>query len=528
MADGAGAASAAWALAALLAVAALAGASARGRVAAPQRSIWTWFTLAMGAALAATVARQVASSEREEALAAGIGLLFYPAVIAGSVVASRSPAPRAVRAGDVLDRALLFSAAATVFLAVATRTAAVSSLVLDPSLSAQRPLASALAALTVSLIGAQYLADDEPVESGVAITTAAIIFMAVGDLLLELTGAWVRWADAWWAIGALGMTVGALKAGRVDPVAHGTRRRGAPSPIPFVATGVLLIALIADAMSSEAPGADVLAIGAAITVTLGLVRQWLALRQNARLARARMEAERERLAADRRRRESERLDALGRMAQGVAHDFNSLLTGIIQNAELALDDLHDPALAAESLRHVKQSAVTAGVITGHLLAFARTGTMSLHPVDVRNAVGTHLDAMRASIPANVRLDADLCDGPVHVRSAGGFTEQVLGNLVRNAVDAMPDGGALRVALTLADDHVILSVADSGQGMDETTRARLFEPFFSTKGVRGTGLGLASSWGLMRQCGGDILVETMQGRGTTFHARWPRADRLGDS
>lgn len=517
----AGPAASAWGLGTLVLVAIAAAHEARGRVDARHRRAWGWFVAAFGVWFAAFLAWHFAPSKGDAAAIALIALLFYPAVLVGFTMAAPATPPRPLSASLVLDRALLFSATMTVFLAVTARHPVAGDQLPIAFLLGFRPLATALATLTLSVIGARYLAEEGPDEPGLAAAIGAIAFVAAGDLLLELVDGWRRWADAWWAVGAFAFTLAALRAGPAAPSPAEPRRRAAPSPIPFVATGVLLITLIADAIASRERGTNVLAIGAALTVALVLVRQWLALRENATLARARIEAEQGRLEADRRRRESERLDALGRMAQGVAHDFNSLLTGIIQNAELALEDLHEPALAAESLRHVKQSAVTAGVITRHLLAFARTGAVTLQPVDVRAAIARHVDALRAGIPERVRLEVRLCDGPLLVRTAVGFSEQVLGNLVRNAAEAMPDGGTLTVILEADPETVALTIRDTGQGMDEATRARIFEPFFSTKGVRGTGLGLPTAWGLVRQCGGDIGVETAPGRGTTFRVSWPR-------
>lgn len=504
----------------LSALAVVATAGAYRRSDPDRRWAWAWYGAPMVATLAVYASWMLGYAMSSPVLAMVVTGAFHVAAIVGTAIARPSRGSREGGMAWLLDVGLLIAAAATLLLSVLARHAGYGAYANTRFLEDVRSLGAALATCSVTFLGVRSLSDDGTSEPGLSTALASVAFIAAGDLLLELSPGWSRGAGAWWGVGAFGLVVGGLRAGPAVPPLPGTRRRNSPSLVPFIAIGVLLLALIADAMSAAAPDAHVLAIGAGVTVTLVLVRQWLALRENAALMRARLEAERGRLDADRRRRESERLDALGRMAQGVAHDFNSLLTGIIQNADLALDDLHDPALAAESLRHVKQSAVTAGTITRHLLAFARTGTVILHPVDARAAVGRHLETLRAGVPEGVRMDVRLCDGPLMVRSASGFTEQVLGNLVRNAVDAMPDGGTLTVLLERDDDTAVLTVEDTGHGMDEATRARLFEPFFSTKGVRGTGLGLPSSWGLVRQCGGDMGVETALGHGTRFRVTWP--------
>ena len=178
----------------------------------------------------------------------------------------------------------------------------------------------------------------------------------------------------------------------------------------------------------------------------------------------------------------------------------------------------------ESLEQIRQSALTAAGITRQLLDFARTGTVEKIDVDVRHVVRAQWSVLAGTLPntitAELRVDAD----DLTIRTGAGFVEQVLHNLVINARDAMPNGGALSVDLRGTSSTVTLTVLDTGSGMTEETQRRLFEPFYSTKGRLGTGLGLATVYGIVRQSEGTIRVESAIGRGTSFVLQFPRADR----
>ena len=240
----------------------------------------------------------------------------------------------------------------------------------------------------------------------------------------------------------------------------------------------------------------------------------------AHTARARYEAElrqtREALA------EARVMDSLGRMAARVAHDFNNTLTGIslslsVVGREEPLSEASAAALAdAQGL--VEQGAR----LVQKLLGFARTGANDGHTVDLCEAITEMLPRLRRLLSHDVKLEADVPTESATIALDLASVEQIMMNLVLNARDAMPGGGAIRVRVEALPKQVLLRVADNGVGMDEETRQRIFEPFFSTKGERGSGLGLAIVFGAVRHAGGSIDVESRVGRGTTFNLRFPRS------
>lgn len=179
----------------------------------------------------------------------------------------------------------------------------------------------------------------------------------------------------------------------------------------------------------------------------------------------------------------------------------------------------------ESLEQIRQTALTAAGITRQLLDFARNGTVEKIDVDLRHVVRVQWPVLAGTlantITAELRVDTDY----LTIRTGAGFVEQVLHQLVTNARDAMPNGGALSVDLRGTGSTVTLTVLDTGSGMTEETQRRLFEPFYSTKGRLGTGLGLATVYGIVRQSEGTIRVESAIGRGTSFVLQFPRGARV---
>jgi PAS domain S-box-containing protein len=234
--------------------------------------------------------------------------------------------------------------------------------------------------------------------------------------------------------------------------------------------------------------------------------------------------------------QAQKLDAVGRLAGGVAHDFNNLLTVITVNSGFLLGSL-DPAETGmrADVEAIKQAADRAASLTQQLLAFGRQQLLQPRVVDLntivvdtnkmlRRLIGEHIEVVTA-------LGADLWD----VQADPGQVEQVLVNLALNARDAMPGGGTLTIRTANVDpaqvpadagagEFVVLSVTDSGCGMDAATRARLFEPFFTTKQSMGTGLGLASVYGIVAQSGGFIDVASNLDEGTTMAVYLPRVVR----
>jgi signal transduction histidine kinase/ActR/RegA family two-component response regulator len=226
-------------------------------------------------------------------------------------------------------------------------------------------------------------------------------------------------------------------------------------------------------------------------------------------------------------REAQKMEAVGQLAGGVAHDFNNLLT-VIGGHIYMLEN--GPELDEKLRRHITgitQATERAGSLTRQLLAFG--GRQMMHP-RVVDANGVVRDAVRLLNPVvgeRISIVADLDENVIAVKADVGQLEQVLINLGLNARDAMPEGGTLTIATARTGEadnrRIVIRFTDSGTGMDASTAAHVFEPFFTTKrGGRGTGLGLATAYGIVRQSGGDIKVESVVGQGSTFTISLPAA------
>jgi signal transduction histidine kinase/CheY-like chemotaxis protein len=245
--------------------------------------------------------------------------------------------------------------------------------------------------------------------------------------------------------------------------------------------------------------------------------------------------------ADQRAREltqSQKMEAIGRLAGGVAHDFNNLLTVISGRAELLLDELPPEHPSRDHAEQIERTSARGAGLTHQLLAFSRQQVLRPRVLDL-NATVVELEKMLGRvIGEDVHVELRLEAGLGRVLADASQVEQVLMNLAVNARDAMPRGGRLtfrtasarldagaaeRLAMP-AGPCVVLEVQDTGTGMDEATRLRIFEPFFTTKEAgKGTGLGLATVYGIVRQSGGAIEVESASGAGTTFRLFLPCVD-----
>ncbi len=239
----------------------------------------------------------------------------------------------------------------------------------------------------------------------------------------------------------------------------------------------------------------------------------------------------ERRQMEERLRQGQKMEALGRLAGGIAHDFNNLLTAILGYADWLEQEL--PPQDAQKRDHVSEiqkAATRAAGLTRQLLAFSRHQVVQPVVLDVGRTLDELMPMLRRLIGEHIEITGDTIGEPPPVLADRNQLEQVILNLAVNARDAMPDGGQLRIRLEAVHidhppsgsgltpgDWVRLDVQDTGVGMDAATQARIFEPFFTTKEFgRGTGLGLATVYGIIRQMGGAILVDSTPGRGTTFH------------
>jgi PAS domain S-box-containing protein len=246
----------------------------------------------------------------------------------------------------------------------------------------------------------------------------------------------------------------------------------------------------------------------------------------------------ERRALEEQLRQAQKLEAIGRLAGGVAHDFNNILMSIMGAADLLLFAMRDDDPARDEALEIKQSIVRGAGLTRQLLAFSRRQATRPQLFALSDAVRGMETMLRRLIGPEIDFEIVSSRDPVQVRADVGQIEQVVLNLVINARDAMPSGGRLVVkvdeielgaaaAASIAEAapgrYARLSVTDTGIGMDDRTRARLFEPFFTTKEQgKGTGLGLSIVYGIVKQSGGYITVVTEPGRGTTFSLYFPAA------
>ncbi len=236
--------------------------------------------------------------------------------------------------------------------------------------------------------------------------------------------------------------------------------------------------------------------------------------------------------------QAQRMESIGRLAGGVAHDFNNLLTVILSSAELAQRKLDPSTSPGRHLGQIKRAAEQAGTLTRQLLAFARKQVIQLQDMDLNALVSDVEQLLKRLLGEQIELVCTKNDAPLPVRADRGQLEQVLINLAVNARDAMPGGGKLGIetaGVSLdraqasaqgglpAGDYVRLTVSDTGVGMDERTLAHVFEPFFTTKEI-GTGLGLASSYGTIRQLSGNISARSTPGEGTHFEIFLPRMSK----
>jgi len=242
-------------------------------------------------------------------------------------------------------------------------------------------------------------------------------------------------------------------------------------------------------------------------------------------------------------RQALKMEALGRLAGGVAHDFNNLLTVVAGHSDLLMDRVKPDNALYNSCQQIRKTADRAAALTRQLLAFSRKQVLQPKVLGLNDLIADMGKLLRRLIREDIELNLQLGDSLGRVKVDPGQIEQALLNLTVNASDAMPTGGRLSIETqnivvdgSVAEIHlsvppgeyVLLSVTDTGQGMDAATKSRIFEPFFTTKEPgKGTGLGLATVYGVVRQSGGFISVDSEPGKGTKFDLYLPKTPELAN-
>jgi two-component system cell cycle sensor histidine kinase/response regulator CckA len=223
------------------------------------------------------------------------------------------------------------------------------------------------------------------------------------------------------------------------------------------------------------------------------------------------------------RRQAQKMEAIGRLAGGIAHDFNNLLSVIGGYTELLLAKSGASASELDMAQQIQQAVARGAALTRQLLAFSRQQPLVPQVLDLNAVVRAAERLLQRLLGADVELTTDLAAELPPIRADVNQLEQVLLNLAVNARDALPEGGRLTIRTLALDDDVLLEVEDTGVGMDDYTREHLFEPFFTTKPLgKGTGLGLATVYGIVQRFGGHIDVKSALGRGTTIRLLFPRS------
>jgi signal transduction histidine kinase len=241
---------------------------------------------------------------------------------------------------------------------------------------------------------------------------------------------------------------------------------------------------------------------------------------------------------ERRLAESQKMEAIGKLAGGVAHDFNNMLTAILGYASMIQEDAPPKSAIRDQAQQIRRAAENAASLTQKLLAFSRKQMLQSDPVDFRSMLGNSLQLVRGAVGDDVTVSTQIGEGLWPILADPAQLEQSIVNLALNARDAMPNGGTLQIGARNAPrpkgerrpdadvkpgDYVQITVTDTGTGMDEATRTRMFDPFFTTKAPgKGTGLGLSTVYGFVRQCGGYIGVMSTPGQGTSIELLLPRA------
>lgn len=252
----------------------------------------------------------------------------------------------------------------------------------------------------------------------------------------------------------------------------------------------------------------------------------------------RRNAEAEKIKLEERLRQSEKLESIGQLAGGVAHDFNNILSPIMGYAEMLSSDLPKDSELREDLREIVTAAERARDLTRQLLAFARKQTLFIKQLSLNHVITNFQKMLRRTIHENIKIELKLMANPDTIAADVGQMEQIMLNLAINAQDAMPEGGILTIETSsvkldaenlpgtymIEGNYVRWQIRDTGAGMNKETMKMIFEPFFTTKGLgKGTGLGLSTVYGIVKQHKGYITVDSQSGNGTVFNIYLPQKD-----
>jgi len=226
---------------------------------------------------------------------------------------------------------------------------------------------------------------------------------------------------------------------------------------------------------------------------------------------------------DQREVQAQKMEAVGRLAGGIAHDFNNLLTAITGYTELLITAFETGDKRLQDAYEIRRAALAASRLTGHLLAFSRNQRVSPEVLDLNTVVARTAGMLKRTLGDHIEMLLDLDPSVRFIKADRGHLEQVVLNLAINARDAMPHGGRLQIKTVMAGDHVRMTVLDTGCGIPQAIQSKVFDPFFTTKGALGTGIGLATVYGIVEQTGGSISVASIEGQGTTFTIDLPATD-----
>ncbi len=238
--------------------------------------------------------------------------------------------------------------------------------------------------------------------------------------------------------------------------------------------------------------------------------------------------------------QAQKVESIGRLAGGVAHDLNNLLTPILGYCELLQKVLDPDDVRRKNVDKIVSAGLRARDLVRQLLAFSRKQTLKMENININEIIMDFEKLLHRTIREDIEIKLFLSSDPLYVMADVGQIEQVVMNLAVNAGDAMPDGGKMTIDTTRVDldevyakahqgvtpgPYILMAVSDNGCGMDEEVRNQIFEPFFSTKGNLGTGLGLATVYGIVKQHGGNIWVYSEPGKGTTFNVYIPVSEKM---